>query len=323
VICLGDDGTAPNISTAPGLYHCRIDLAMTIEPLDSVAPSNEVLGSFGLTGDLTPVTGGRGLCFRVGDAILKPADDEDEAQDVSELAVKVLDRNPSQYRLARPLYVVNDSATYVFQGWTASSFLEASPGPKVRYADIFKVNRAFCADLAVVCMDKPSFVEKRSDRWSEADRVTWGENSLADVEKVDSKILRLISPVLEALKKLMKPLPLDLKSQLIHADLGGNVLFDENNASLPGIIDLTLYWRPPAYAEAVVVADSLVWAGEGGNLVELYGLDEVRLQLAVRAMYWRNLTFAIDPAKGWTPEYVGSGNHYKASKILEEYVVKK
>ncbi|MEV6671869.1 hypothetical protein [Streptomyces sp. NPDC051162] len=43
----------------------------------------------------------------------------------------------------------------------------------------------------------------------------------------------------------------------MHGDLTGNVLFAAGLA--PGVIDFSPYWRPPAFAGAVVVADALTW----------------------------------------------------------------
>jgi hypothetical protein len=81
--------------------------------------------------------------------------------------------------------------------------------------------------------------------------------------------------------------------------MGGNILLADAEGLLPGIIDLTMFWRPPAYAEAIIVADGLMWEGEVRELVEVYGLDDERLQLLVRALYWRVLCFAIDSDMEW------------------------
>jgi len=51
--------------------------------------------------------------------------------------------------------------------------------------------------------------------------------------------------------------PVEARSQLIHGDLTGNVLFAEHLP--PAIIDLSPYWRPTSFASAIVIADALVW----------------------------------------------------------------
>jgi hypothetical protein len=123
---------------------------------------------------------------------------------------------------------------------------------------------------------------------------------VADVNKA---VLQILESSLDGLQRLKKPLPGDVEHQLIHGDLTGNVLFDEEHGSPPGIIDLTPYWRPAAYAEAIVVVDGLTWHGQGRSLVDLYGIDEFRIQLLIRAMYWRNLTWAIDSNMDWIEKY--------------------
>jgi hypothetical protein len=63
----------------------------------------------------------------------------------------------------------------------------------------------------------------------------------------------------------------------------------------PAIIDISPYWRPVEYSEAIVVADGLLDHAEGSKLILMYGTDKFRLQLLVRAVYWRILTLAIQP----------------------------
>jgi hypothetical protein len=46
-------------------------------------------------------------------------------------------------------------------------------------------------------------------------------------------------------------------SQLIHGDLTGNVLFDDQLP--PAIIDFSAHWRPVPYVAAIVVADALIF----------------------------------------------------------------
>ncbi|MHB8449120.1 MAG: hypothetical protein ACYDAQ_01410 [Mycobacteriales bacterium] len=51
--------------------------------------------------------------------------------------------------------------------------------------------------------------------------------------------------------------PVNARGQLIHVSLTGNVLIHPELP--PAIIDLSPYWRPPAFASAIVVAGALVW----------------------------------------------------------------
>ncbi len=57
--------------------------------------------------------------------------------------------------------------------------------------------------------------------------------------------------------------------QIMHADLRGNILF---SATLPpAVIDISPFWRPPEYAEGIVVADALCWHDAQAALLDQAG----------------------------------------------------
>ncbi len=73
--------------------------------------------------------------------------------------------------------------------------------------------------------------------------------------------------------------------QIIHGDLIGNVLFAPGLA--PAIIDISPYWRPPAYAEGVVLADAICWHDAPAPLLEVLG---VSVAAVARALLFRMAT---------------------------------
>ena len=75
------------------------------------------------------------------------------------------------------------------------------------------------------------------------------------------------------------------RSQIVHADLTLNVLFAQ--AMAPAVIDISPYWRPPEYAEGVVVADALCWHGAQPSLLKL---ADVSVAAVARAMLFRLAT---------------------------------
>jgi hypothetical protein len=129
-----------------------------------------------------------------------------------------------------------------------------------------------------------------------------------------------LNPVLEMLLQARQSLPNSVNSQLIHADLTGNILFDGRET--PAIIDLTLYWRPARYAEAIVIAGCLTWHGKGEDAIQYYGADDVGRQLLLRALYWRCLTYAIDPWAEWTKHdlFDLTQRHMKAAEMVCNYL---
>lgn len=262
-------------------------------------PSPNIIESFGLKGDPEPIAGGRGLCYLVGHAVLRPSDDEIQDQWISSLLGCLLQRPLTQYRLATPIPLSTQPGIFVSKGWTASSFVSGIASPTGRFIDRIKASRAFHADLAQLVREKPEMIGTRPNRWTKADKVTWGESRLHEVEGVNEAVFVHVKPLLDRLEQVWRPLPDGQQWQLIHGDLTGNILFTDDAETPPAIIDYTFYWRPAEYANAIIVADGLAWAGEGRELVEWFATDGIRTQLLVRAIYWRYLTFAINSDLDW------------------------
>jgi len=87
-------------------------------------------------------------------------------------------------------------------------------------------------------------------RWVVADEVAWeGRDLLAGPRST------LLLRRLRRLRRMSRPL--DLEAQLVHGDLSGNVLLESGLD--PSVIDVSPYWRPSRYADAVVVIDALLW----------------------------------------------------------------
>jgi hypothetical protein len=61
----------------------------------------------------------------------------------------------------------------------------------------------------------------------------------------------------------------DAPSQVIHGDFTANVLFAPGEE--PCVIDFSPYWRPAAFALAVVVSDAITWANADPSIIDLCG----------------------------------------------------
>jgi uncharacterized protein (TIGR02569 family) len=223
---------------------------------------------------------------------------------------------PADYRTSRPKSAAKSQAKYVFEGWTAWTFVSGKAAPKGNFEILLRACRAFNTEVAKLCLEKPAFLSKRRNRFTEADLVTWEEKKLDEVQDIHHDIMSLIQTTLEQLLQLRQPFQQGITNQLIHGDLTGNVLFDLDDKDSPGIIDITLYWRPAEYAEAIIVADGLIWLGEGRELVEMYGTDHTRVQLLVRALYWRCLAFAIDSDVAWVKENLPNADFGRAVEVI-------
>lgn len=216
--------------------------------------------------------GGQGLAWRVGDAVLKPLPLDMDEESLSWQA-EVLDATTCEgFRLARPLRAKDGSLGV--DGWCASEAVEGMHEER-RWAEIIAVGERFHAALAGV--SRPAFFARRTDPWALADRVAWGELSGAEFTQT-----KHLSRLASALKPISAP------SQVVHGDLGGNVLF---HARLPpAVIDFSPYWRPPAFASAVVIADALVWEQADESLLDAVADIQDFDQYLVRALIYRAVT---------------------------------
>ncbi|MEO6502913.1 MAG: phosphotransferase [Jatrophihabitantaceae bacterium] len=235
-------------------------------------PGPEALAAFGLTGSRPePLSGGQGRVWQAGSVILKPVDNQVEAEWVAELATTVAERG---FRLSQPAPTVTGAWTVA--GWSAWRRLAGSHSV-TRWPDVLRAGVALHQALAAVA--EPAFLAARDDDWSIAERLSWADELPAH-------------PALRApAERLASQLrPTRRASQLIHGDLTGNVLFAD--PAPPGIIDFTPYWRPASFGLAVVVADAVAWHGAGQPLLDVFRLlepAESRSMLA-RAALFRLLT---------------------------------
>jgi hypothetical protein len=80
--------------------------------------------------------------------------------------------------------------------------------------------------------------------------------------------------------------PLSLLNQIIHGDLCGNILFHDTLS--PVVIDFSLDYRPREYAEAILLADAIVWENGGKEAYSLLPANSE--QILLRACLFRLLT---------------------------------
>lgn len=243
------------------------------------APPQEVLEAFGLRGTATALVGGEGRSFRVGDAVLKPA--EADAGAARWLAETMAAVREDGFRVARPLRTT--TGAWVHEGWTAARHVEGEApdfATEARWLDIMEAGRAF--HRALTGLPRPDFLDRRTDPWWVGDQVAWQE-------RPPDRIAPWLRGPYEVLEQCLGPAPAD-RPQLVHGDLTGNVLFELGLA--PAVIDFSPYWRPAPFGEAVVVGDALIWHGAGAAL--LSEVAEARspdfLRHVARAVVYRLVT---------------------------------
>ena len=189
-----------------------------------------------------------GRTWVVGDVVLKPVDHDAEHAWVCE----VYDAWSSDaVGVPRPLRA---GIGWSVDGWGAHVLLPGSTTHAGDDPDWFRgVHDAF--HEAVAGLPRPAFLDARRDAWSYGDRVAWEGVAPVGGPRTTSLIGRALD--------LMEPI--DLPSQVVHGDLAGNVLRDDGRAA---VIDWPPYWRPRAWALAVVATDVITWEGADPTLLD-------------------------------------------------------
>jgi hypothetical protein len=82
-----------------------------------------------------------------------------------------------------------------------------------------------------------------------------------------------------------------LPAQLIHGDLGGNVLFAPGEP--PAVIDFSPYWRPAGLALAIAAVDALTWSGADPAILDQLADQPELDQLLARAHVGRLVTEVV------------------------------
>lgn len=238
-------------------------------------PGPDVLEAFGLTGTAVRLAGGEGRSVRIGDAVLKPA----EQQYAHWLGETMSHLVADGFRISRPIQTRDGS--WHHGGWAASCYepgAEPDHATAPRWPQIIQAGRAFHRALAGVA--RPEFLDRRTDWWQTGAQVAWQEKQpdiVPCLRAPYADLAALLRPVAEP-------------AQLIHGDLTGNVLLAEGLPPL--VIDFSPYWRPAAFGEAIVVGDALIWHCADTGLVRAACAETGAgfVQHVLRAVIYRLVT---------------------------------
>ncbi len=240
---------------------------MDLEVSDVMPP--EVWTAWGLKphDNALKLPGGGEQSIRVGPIVYKPVEDIEEAEWCQECLSRLV---PNQFRIAVPIR--SPKGHWVDAGWIASRWIEGVAGPEGHWVQVLEVSAQFHRALSKVA--RPPFLLQRTHRWALADRAAWGE---ASMQWVPSTLPRALM-----LKNLLRPV--NLPVQVIHGDLSGNVLFAAGLT--PAVIDFSPYWRPAAFADAVILMDGMLWFA-WDDILPLIPRTMTFLQLLLRACLCR------------------------------------
>lgn len=218
------------------------------------------------------LTGGQGQTLRSGEIVLKPVSNQLEAEELGKMLEGI--EPGANVRIPRQLKSTN--AKWIEHGYVAWEYL---PGKEetARYREKMQICDHFSEAFAHI--DRPDFLDRRTNPWAIADRVCWGEMD----KEYPAPFQQMKETILSSLPSLRLP------NQIIHGDIAGNILFSESNP--PAVIDLTIYWRPKDFAKALLLVDAITWEDASTDISELVrGLPEIE-QLILRAGLRRMLEY--------------------------------
>ncbi|GAA1910335.1 hypothetical protein GCM10009737_09680 [Nocardioides lentus] len=242
-----------------------------------------VLDLFAVPGDVRPVPGGRGATVVAGDLLLTP--DRDPAVQgwlspvLARLAV-AMDERPARsardLRLAVPVPARDGS--WVVEGWAATRY---EPGTRVceDLDVVLAAGRLLHAELAVAVPEPPSGAAPRRDRGAEIERLVFddADEAIATARRHGgAELADLVADLLATPYDDSRP------AQLVHAELGGNVLLDA--AGAPVVTGVVPSWRPPLWADALAAVDA-VRAGGVPSLLRAWSTPTERGALARAAAH--------------------------------------
>ena len=158
--------------------------------------------------------------------------------------------------------------------WCAQRFVSGSPAP--RHDEILRAGVALHEALAP--LPEPRFLRGRTDLYSWADRLSWGE--IDDDGRIGSGHGARLFCTLATGRR-----PIEVVSQVAHGDLYGTVLFA--GSAPPAMVDITPNWRPAAWAAGVIAVDALAWGGAPIELLTDWNRWPDWPQLLRRALLFR------------------------------------
>lgn len=228
--------------------------------------NQHILDAFGLTDEPIKLEGGQGKSYKVGPVVIKENNGDNKNIDfISEI---LLDIDNVKYRITKPARALD--GRLIVDGYISAYYEEGDhDGSKIE--ETLRISDLFHEDLARYDWGRLKTVE---NQWSIAMDHLFQNRGLPDDLNAGNK--EICMKMLAQLKEVHDPM------QIIHGDIGGNVLYHDGLP--PCIIDFSPNVAPRPMASAIAVVDHIAWGG--GKISDLdrlkvYVSDEVYLKYAV------------------------------------------
>ena len=232
-------------------------------------PSNEVLSAFAIKDEPVLLTGGQGITWQVGQYVIKSTINEEETKWCAEIIQQL---PQDAYRI--PRYQKTQDNQWIYQGWFVLEFIKGEQ-IKNNWEEKIRVCKGF--NNLLTNIPKPNFIDKRTDPWSIASKMTWEEMPLNYIDGLRNYI--------DKISKYLQPIT--VKNQIVHGDIAENMLFAKGLT--PGVIDFTPIWRPKEYSLAIFIVDAITWQEADDSIISLVENEQDIFQFLLRAALFRAL----------------------------------
>jgi|GEM_PF-1815868 len=259
--------------------------------------SEKAYRDFNLTGKGIKIEGGQGNSYLFGDIFVKKNDGDNRNIDYISRILSEIKSN--LYRVPRPLK--SNNGTYISDGYIAAYYVEG----KHDFNDlerVMEISREFHRDISIY---DPGLMRQEDTQWAMAMDILFRDREIP--EHVDEDNMEKCICMLNKLESFEEPL------QIIHADIGGNIIY--NDGQLPCIIDFSPCIAPAPMAEAIAVVDHIAWEGKDISALGLLEPVSKYLKYIRYAVMFRLLsalcskTDSNDLFRSEYNAYIGVWNH--------------
>ena len=212
----------------------------------------EVKKLFNAFGTGEPLIGGQGSSYKFRNVVIKPVWDKALYEFVSPIYNSLKQRG---YRISKHLKSKNNN--FVESGFGATSF-EPGFNEKSRLKEKLYISRLFHEDLKKTKIKK---LPEPNNPWNLANEIIWNYKEIP--KNTNKKYKKYFEEIINKLPKIKD------EFQLIHADIGGNILFHKSFDPL--IIDFSPVIGPVKYSDSIMICDEIAW--DDANIESLFILS--------------------------------------------------
>ncbi|WP_238597109.1 TIGR02569 family protein [Corynebacterium heidelbergense] len=237
-----------------------------------------------------------GQGWRCERAVISRSAPQDQAAWVARVMTRV---RPAGVSVSRP--IVSSDGRFSVSGWRARTFLSGHGAPRFdeMAAAALRMNEALVGEPRPTFLLPPDPAQPfgEAEIFRAADAAAFAPDPSVWITAVLDPQAVPREDVAQALVRAARAAGLRGKigerEQLVHGDIAGCVIFD--GVADPAVTDLVPMWHPTAWSVALMVVDSMAWAGGPDALLDRWQHLPDFWELALRAVMYRLFVHALHP----------------------------